>query len=124
MAKRNPRKERRHGYEVSFDPAVTRKVTAKRQGGAELVVFEAGPEGYAYPEGAEDPPAQHEIRFVGGEGGGEIGLLVDDPGHRVASITVRLYPKDRKPGGKRNPAPVETLSWANGVPTCPPICPR
>jgi hypothetical protein len=69
-------------------------------------------------------PKQHQIRLKSKNGKRDVTLMVKDPAHSIAKITVELYPEGYDPTAARTQSADSdtTLSVMNEAFTCPPFC--
>ena len=106
------------GYQVQVHPAFSSGVAVRNAAGEVQVYRQQGT--YNLPAGETTPPAQHVVRLQGGQFDRDLGLVVNDPKHQIARITVELYGPGHQPG--RKDRVVETVVVENTADTCPPIC--
>jgi hypothetical protein len=106
------------GYDLLVHPGFSRGATLHgAEGSVELYRQQ---ETFNLPAGRTAGPEEHVIRLRGGELGRDIGLVVTDPKHQIARITVELYGSDYVPGSER--AVTEVLEIENWSKVCPPEC--
>lgn len=69
-------------------------------------------------------PKQHQIRLKSKNGKRDVTLMVKDPTHSIARITVELYPEGYDPTVKHDSAPNgdARFTMTNYAFTCPPWC--
>lgn len=106
------------GYQVQVHPAFSSGITVKNAAGEVQLYQQQGT--FNLPAGETTPPAQHVVRLQGGQFDRDLGLVVNDPKHQIARITVELYGPDHQPG-RKGPV-VETVVVENTASTCPPDC--
>ena len=107
------------GYELTVHPAFSSAVTVEGASGTTELYRQRGT--YHLPGGQTEPPAQHVVRLEGGEHARDLGLVVNDPKHQIARITVELYGAGHRPGNQDD-TPVETVVVENNPSTCPYDC--
>ena len=107
------------GYTVQVHPAFSSGITVEGPNGEVQLYRQQGT--FDLPAGETTPPAQHVVRLQGGEFDRDIGLVVSDPKHQIARITVELYGPDHQVGAKNSPV-VERVMVNNFALTCPPHC--
>jgi hypothetical protein len=106
------------GYEFTVHPGFSRGATLSGAEGA--IQLYRQEQGFTPPVGRVAGPDEHVIRLRGGEMGRDLGLVVTDPKHQIARITVELYGSDYVPGSER--AVAEVLEIENDARLCPPNC--
>ena len=107
------------GYTVQVHPAFSSGITVEGPNGEVQLYRQQGT--FDLPAGETTPPAQHIVRLQGGAFDRDIGLVVSDPKHQIARITVELYGPEHQVGAKNSPV-VERVVVNNDAATCPPIC--
>jgi hypothetical protein len=107
------------GYTVQVHPAFSSGVQVEGPDGEIQLYRQQGT--FDLPAGETTPPAQHVVRLQGGALDRDIGLVVSDPKHQIARITVELYGPEHRPGAKGSPV-VERMVVDNNALTCPPYC--
>ncbi len=112
------------GYEITFHPAFASRCSVTnhdvRAGEKELYKQK---EKHVFKKG-EKHPKKHTIKLKGGKHNRDFELVVSDPKHHVARITIEFYSDGHEPGWglDRMSAPIETLAFDNNSGTCPPNC--
>lgn len=111
------------GYEVTVHPAFSSRCTVKSAGADNETELYRQNEKHVFKNGATHPK-RHVICIKGGAHGRDLELVVKDPKHHVARITVELYADGYEPGWgeARLSEPVETFTADNHAGTCPPDC--
>lgn len=111
------------GYQFTFYPGFVREATVQAAGSPPVLLYrQEAP--YDVRGRPDEPLARSEIRLVGGPNGRNVTLVVDDPEHSIAEITVRLHPKGHTPGKgpQEGHGPDEVLIIVDETILCPPIC--
>jgi ribosomal protein L31 len=69
-------------------------------------------------------PKQHQIRLKSKNGKRDVTLMVRDPNHSIAKITVELHPEGYDPAVQTDSSSTSdtTFSVMNEAFTCPPVC--
>lgn len=106
------------GYQVQVHPAFSSGISVRTAGGQTQLFRQQAT--YHLPAGATAAPAQHVVRLQGGAFDRDVGLVVNDPKHQIARITVEMYGPDHRPG--QGGPTVETFVVENRAVTCPPDC--
>lgn len=106
------------GYQVQVHPAFSSGITVRTDAGDTQVYRQQGT--YNLPGGAMEPPAQHVVRVQGGRFDRDVGLVVSDPKHQIARITVEMYDPTGQVGTERQV--VERVVVDNYAKVCPPFC--
>lgn len=110
----------RDGYQFTFYPGfVSRCTLTSAQGDVELYQQE---ETYRLPAGQTRPNGKHRLTLAGGRKKQNVTLRVEDPEHRIKSITVELYESSTDDAGSREGEGVETITIHNDAKMCPPNC--
>lgn len=107
------------GYQVQVHPGFSSGVFVRGAAGETPLYRQET--GYVLPEGETAGPGRHVVRIEGGPFNRDVGLVVSDPGHQIARITVEMYGPDHQPG-RRGDAVVETFVVNNAPVICPPMC--
>ncbi|HEX2095233.1 MAG TPA: hypothetical protein VHG28_22745 [Longimicrobiaceae bacterium] len=110
------------GYEVTFHPAFSSRcvVRSNSENGSETELYRQQ-EKHLFKNG-EKHPKQHTIRIRGGQHNRDLELVVNDPKHQIARITVELYADGHEPGWGSDDEMVETFVVDNNSVSCPPNC--
>jgi hypothetical protein len=106
------------GYRVQVHPAFSSGISVRTDAGRTQLFRQQAT--YTLPAGQTAAPAQHVVRLQGGAFDRDLGLVVNDPKHQIARITVEMYGPDHKPG--QAGSTVETFVVENRAVTCPPDC--
>jgi hypothetical protein len=109
-------------FEVEVHPAFASECTVESKGSKRSV----------YKQDRSKPvdvrgkghPKQHQIRIKSKDGKRDLTLIVKDPSHTLAKITVELYAEGHDPAvsGSATVDSDTTLTVANAAFTCPPWC--
>lgn len=113
---------KKHGYELTVYRGFCSRAEITESNTIQRELFEQSGR-YDLPGGQKRPDGKHTVRFKGGAHGQDLTLVIDDPGLRVAGITIELYqqPYNETRGRTKN-EPVETLRLENDPVVCPPNC--
>lgn len=107
------------GYTVQVHPAFSSRVQVEGPDGEVQLYRQQGT--FDLPAGETTPPAQHVVRLQGGAFDRDIGLVVSDPKHQIARITIEMYGPEHQPGVSGDPV-VERVIVENTAVLCPPHC--
>lgn len=110
------------GYEVTLHPAFSSRCAVKGNGdnAAETELYKQQGK-HVFKNGATHPK-RHTIKLKGGPHNRDLELVVNDPKHQVARITVEFYAEGHEPGWGTSEASVETFDAFNDSISCPPDC--
>ena len=107
------------GYHVQVHPAFSSGISVRSAAGETQLFRQQTP--YRLPQGATAGPERHVVRLEGGAFDRDVGLVVSDPRHQIARITVEMYGPDHQPG-QLGGAVVETFVINDTPVYCPPYC--
>lgn len=111
------------GYTAAFYPGFVSGVRVEREGVPTELYAQTLP--FVLPAGALLPWDSSEFVLRGGPNAREIGLVINDPLHEIASIEIRLKPKGAPLGygpGEVGAGDGETVLITETPIICPPIC--
>lgn len=112
-------------YQFTFYPGFASRAVLRRKDGSEVELYKQE-KPHKLPDGQKKPDTKHKIKLKGGKHQQDITLDIQDPGLRIARITVELYAVSPHNG-------VEAMSLTDGgddeevvvenhAQTCPPKC--
>ena len=107
------------GYRVQVHPGFSSGVWVRGAAGETQLYRQRS--GYRLSPNAPAGPDRHVVRLEGGAFDRDVGLVVNDPKHQIARITVEMYGPDHRVG-QPGSAVVETFVIKDDIITCPPVC--
>lgn len=111
-------------YELTFYPGFASRAVVRREDGSEVELYQQK-ETYKLPEGKKKPETKHKLKLKGGKHQQDITLDIQDPGLRIARITVELYaasPRDGISTMSLDDGGNEEVVVTNDAKCCPPDC--
>jgi len=77
-------------YQFTFYPGFASRAVVRRKDGSEVELYKQE-KPHKLPEGKKKPETKHKLKLKGGKHQQDITLDIQDPGLRIARITVELY---------------------------------
>lgn len=113
------------GYELTFYPGFASRAVVRRKDGSEVELYKQE-KPHKLPEGKKKPETKHKLKLKGGKHQHDITLDIQDPGLRIARITVELYAVSPHNGistmSLTDEGENEEVVVINDAVTCPPKC--
>jgi hypothetical protein len=112
-------------YQFTFYPGFASRAVVRRKDGSEVELYKQE-KPFKLPDGQKKPDTKHKIKFKGGKHQQDITLDIQDPGLRIARITVELYAVSPHNGvnavALKDDGGDEAVVIENKSQTCPPDC--
>jgi hypothetical protein len=116
---------RKDDYDFTFYPGFASRAVVRRKDGSEVELYKQE-KPHKLPDGQTKPDTKHKIKLKGGKHQQDITLDIQDPGLRIARITVELYAVSPHNGvdpvSLKNPEGDEEVVVENKSQVCPPTC--